>query len=921
MDILQFVSTMSFNEVQERLKRYIFDQNMQKWLLKFSGLFYVMLICLLYYLRLYVHNYVRAAKGLASQRIDLHTGFLGGTMPDALVELLIYVAVYLMALFLSKGLVRLFTRANFRYWEKSINAYEKHDNRFYLKEECVWLREYIGRFDKKLWGIAASFFIFFSVYDVTEGDQKFQDIVWLIGHFGIWLHLQGKYFSGRTYSEEKAFLERPRDKMGGLALLNNLSGKTMHNSIKQLLIMKFPLQYGIRYPENSFSEDYKSFYMALKMKENIYVEDIFFHDWGRAFFIPVHEMLLQLKKVVVLAGPSLDVQDIYLWIKKELHKLLTIKESWKTCIWNESESQSDIYIVPFEEIPHYIHRCETLHKEDMGIFCVVMEPSAMLLQIQMYLEQYVNYLNKMILQPVYCFVDRNEGGIIDYLSHVFLCKIRKIEINLERCQQIYLCTSETVENEEVKNYWGIINSEGGGCASVYFNELLKNSVSGVELASAELFPVRDFFMRNKQRISTTFSSQIDVTTHARAFNTARHYKGIWGISKEDVKYLLVTDDQCNWYELFWLLSTRGNRESYIFLMSGGYLLFDFMVKKAPELLRIRDAVPVFFPVYQDTVRNRLLKLFRHFAVCHTFSRKDVDKLFPDLAGKSNAVAIEYLNGYAKRLFHERPFALGQQDIRIGSRFMMKNLALWEEVYIVEEDTNKRQFGCLLACHMDQIWSEGQYIIWDGGSYLIRKISDGSVIGWDGNFKKVKEVTLLRNSTVLQQRRSVYQYRRFFLNRIRIEKVDNIDTLFIIYLCYADICVHANGWYLEKIDDEGSRKVKSVKGPVRVREYWNKQVLFISWKKFNSGKQEQKFWIDLCEILSRIARTIYPRHYPYLAFKPATLPVNVGNEASGTGMYVIEDCVDDQGLLESFQKNWIRILELCMELCSYLGKEL
>lgn len=890
------------------VKEHLPDFKVENRFLRFSASLYIALLFFLFYLCPFHLEELCAEVILFFGRQRILTGdsawqravleTLCGGLSDFIYVSLAAFAARAVSVLLVKRISKMKLGG---FWEGE-SAYEKREGHFYLKPECVGRRKLFGRINKEIGWIWAFILVFYALFFMLEKlPQYMEQIDSILVCLLMYMGLLGEYYSGKTYEEMQLYFvsERKPKKQP----LFNLAINTMRSSIRQFHVFSFPIRYGIRYPQKTYTEKYRNFFQALQDGHSIYVEDIFYHDWERAFFIPANKALLEFRKIAVLAGPSVEAQDIEAWLKNGFSVLNGCDKVWKVIIWDGSGESGDVIVVPFEKIPEYVSECEAVHKRDRGIFCVVMEPSAMVAQLQFYLEQYADFLSGMKEAPFYCFADRYMTGLRDYLAHVFRCRIEHIEINTDRSQQIYLYISETGENEEVRDYWGGL-AKGSGCGSVYFCELLKRDFRNVEYVSRNMVPVKDLCCLLKDKMSVTFSSQEEQLRLEESFNQAKFLKGIWEIGQEEDKCILATDDICHLYDLIWALSARSRRDSYLFVLSGEYLLFDYMVKNIPHLLKVRNAVPVLFPVYQDSEKNLFLRIFRRWKLYGAFDAGELKKLCPEAAEKGKEELCRALNRKAKALFHGRPFRENDGEIVMCSAFFDHQSWLWKEVFYVDELLEQGSFGCLFECHLTQRWRKGQYLVNDGCYYQIREIRDGMRTAGRGTSRECREVRLLKSSGFMQHTGLYYQDRRYrlrILERIRAE--DRKDS-FELFYCRADIAVITGDWYLEHFNEKGSHIEKRVHDVVPVRRYWNKKLLLIVLPE-----EGIRFWQHMKELLIRMVRTMYPTHYPYIDFKPTAAA-----DGNCAGMYVIEDCADDLGLLESFEKNWDRILGLCRDFC-------
>lgn len=895
------------------LKGHLPDLKVENRFLRFSAFLYIVILGIwLYFFPPHVKEWCEKILLFLETRGILAGDSVIQKLPDTVPEIfwdwlqdVLYVSVTaLIARIGSVGLVKGVIKKKLDGLLQFGSAYEEREGHFYLKPEYEgqrkipsWVSEKIGR----IWVITLAGYVWFSRQEWIPQSMELLDnfLVYLLTCVG----LLGEYINGKTYEEmQQCFIpEEPKKRT-----LYELAEETMRRSIKQFRLLSFPIQYGIRYPQKTYTENYRTFFQALQAGQSIFVEDIFYRDWERAFFIPANRVLLEYRKIVVLAGPSLEAQDIAAWLKSGFSSLNGCDEAWKVMIWDGSGERSDVIVVPFEKIPEYVSESRAIHKKDRGLFCVVMEPSAMMAQLQFYLEQYVEVLSEMEEAPFYCFADRYMIGLRDYLAHVFRCRIEHIEINTDRSRRIYLYISETGENEEVRDYWGALLG-GSGCGSVYFYELLKRDFGAIEYVSQSTAPVKDLCCLIKDKMAVTFSSQEEQLRLEKSFHRARFLKGIWGIGQEEDKYMIVTDEICHLYDLIWALSARGSRDSHLFILSGEYLLFDYMVQNISRLLKVRNAVPVLFPVYQDSERNRFLRIFRSWKLYGAFDVGELEEICPEAANQEKEELCLALNRKVRALFHDRPFQVNDGEIVMCSAFFDHRSELWKEVVYVDELSGQNSFGCLFECQLTQRWRRGQYLVKDGCYYQIREIRDGERTDSRGVSRECKEVRLLKSSGFMQHTGLYYQDRRYRLRILEQIRAQDREDSFQLYRCRANIAVITGDWFLERFDERGSRNERRIHDIVPVRRYWNKELLLICLPG-----EDIRFWRHMKELLSRMVRTIYPTYYPYIDFLPAAADAA---DRENAGLYVIEDCVDDLGLLESFEKNWDRIIGLCRDFCS------
>lgn len=742
-----------------------------------------------------------------------------------------------------------------------LGAYTKKEGYYYLKDERYLERDSF-KFFAKYFGVYLLIYmpLYMMAHIVASGSlcsSSSQSTIfdqiqyWFkVGEgAALWGELKAQYLNGGTLAEEK---EQSQKKEPSVPVSSWEFLEAMSNKLgTRLRFFQRVLSVGAwEDEETAFFGAYKSMFLMLRDEKSIFVNNAFYHDWERAFFIPVHRFLLNDRKVVILSGLDMDSEKLIRWVREELESMIGISQSWIVKSWETGLRGWDITVVHYEDIPRFVCE-EEVWKRIKGLFMVILEPSRMLTEMELRLELMAAHFRQMEMEPVYCFADRELDGLADTLSHVFRTKIHGIVAGMGRSADI--------------SYYGI--EEG-----------------------------KDL----KEEAPLSVGS-------------------VWELERLPKASIIIEDGNCNFYEICGLTAGRGAISSRVFVLAGEYALREYMWSNFREQAEIKSAVPVYFALYEDTERNRLLKLL-HYGMTYVIEADFIKDLFPDRDiydlrnGGIEKLAEKYLefpvDSHILVDCGEGRFVLSE-ECRKGDWWQFR------EVYLIDEDGEPKVLGCRVMGKICQWWLPGQYILLHGCCYLILGLEK----------RQDKDVMLLRRSRSLEKLPTYRQNRSYSIGGIQWQIKTETEAGMRLEWWTVDLQVKTTGLTWQKktgnLMEDGQTKVY-----VRDRVYRNRKILrLILVEDLPTAEEEQEMYEGLAVVFTELARTIFPHHYPYLAF----VPIHQSKEGwskevlyqlgqiTGTwekGILVLEDSMEDIGILEAFARNFGQIMNLCHRYCGW-----
>lgn len=800
------------------------------------------------------------------------------------------------------------------------SSYEKREQKYYLKLKKIYLRQFIAHFEKKsvLLIVIIMEYLYLHKAEEPDGEAMLQ----LIQGLTLWVHQKAVYLNSKTWEEEKSWKKAMRK---STYLTNrDIYGMVEHKEKYEIQAFCCFLSQECTVQRQSklFPSRYSEMFGKLKEEKSVLVTNAFYHDWERALFLPLHRFLLNERRVIILAGAHMDTSLLKTWVERELGRMLGIAESWRVRIWEQGMTNWDILIVNYEDIPS-LTREITVQKESIhGLFMLVLEPSRMVLEMKPYLEYMADDLKKMETPPVYCFADREMTGLLDCLSHIFRTKIEGVSIDWQNSRALYCYGVDESKRGDAEKNKGPIHYLGKGAE---ISERLMKTEEKVCYASDGIEPVKDIQMALKSRL---MSQQMEHKDWVKGrLNEYQLTDSFWEIQNDENGCMIVNDGMCHFYEMGRLLAGRKRGHSHLFILSGEYLLRRYMWDNAKTDMFKKNVVPVFFPIYRDTERNRLIQLL-YRGQQQLLNQADVIQAFPDYVKEQSAFTPLEQLGREQLVISSGSRMIRQKstcDWGLDEKFAEENQWWMGEVYLIDEKKDRNILGCRRMGQVYQHFLPGQYLCLRGCYYMLLRVERP-----DDQYLLI----LRRSSSFARQADNYHQQRTYYVHKSKKEATVMADACFQMESWRCGIYVKTSG-YVEKRSVGGGGFIwvenRKFNFTIPVRKYKKKVLhLFIQGDGIDMREIDQVYE-GLAILLTEMARTIFPYHYQYLAVLPLgmrtpelhdilyDLKLCGVEKAEREGILILEDCMEDIGLLDTIALHWQMILGLCRRYCQWASE--
>lgn len=624
----------------------------------------------------------------------------------------------------------------------------------------------------------------------------------------------------------------------------------------------------------------------------------FYRDLSDYLFFVIIRALLHDEKVLFVLGRNASENEIKNWILETNNDVFKIDGLWKIDCLDEQKQELDIGILKASELfDHSMYLAnESYFKKVKHV--VLMEPSLILATSQRSLQLLVQYLNPTTQFTIF---DKNSDGLVDILSHVLKSNI--VEVS-------------ATKNNALVNMYAIFDGDKKGMMAKMIPGITRYLGTGSEIATmaikygldqvywlAASFPVLDM----KWIFGQYYKSVCDFSSLPGKQHRINDYlsfdSNIWSSKVTKEAFIIVEDEYSNLYEMIRQYSTRGQYQSFVGVITSNYLLRDYMVDNALMLITDPKAIPEFAPIYDNTLRNKLLELMIAMTI-RPFSEKEI----------SDILAIPVNEDFISNLLQlvNEHLAIDEKELDISvdnqKKLMINDLSVvkdFQSVKFICEDLNNSE--AIERYAYNQIYQKllpKQFITLEGKYYEI------SSIDYDG-------VLLQRAADRINNRRYYRQLRTYKLKDNNSNLESYLLNNMIITNSYMNIEVITKGFLeLEKYNDIASSKEVVINQPPN-RYYQNKRVLKIQLPEVTDNIR-----ITITILLNELFKTTYPNNHSYLiattklddeqvnTLKGIIYPVDV-NETDKY-IYIIEDSQFDIGLISSVEKNLERFITIILD---------
>jgi hypothetical protein len=687
--------------------------------------------------------------------------------------------------------------------------------------------------------------------------------------------------------------------------------------------------------------------VGLLRKRSVVIANPFHGDLTPYLTFPAHYHLLQHRKVLIVAGREAATDDYRDWVAAGLESITGISDLWAVeVLGGIPRNDLDVGVLRFADL----HNVDLLkaHDDFLGQveYVILAEPSRLLATGQLGLGLVLQRVGRRG-DVVYAAFDRNHDGLVDALSHLLRIELADVVASAlptgatsEMVWQADGPNMHTAILPAITRYLGL----GTEIAAV----ALKYQVERVAWIGADRFPVRDMMWLAGQYYATINAfAEIDLT-QAALEEAIIPVASPWSVERADRQFLVVEDDINNVFESLRLYATRARTEGFVNLISGDYLLRDYMVANREIFSADPKAIPSIVPDFARTERNGILRLLLAmlaFDVDELELAKQLQILGVDIPGEDEPtrrldptgeevtvldlfkdLVIKHTGVQAIQILTERETTDGEQLI---TRFRIEASPELDDIlqhlraayfFVEDERENSSYIGALLYGHVHQAMLPGQFLTHGGKYYEVQAI--GSAAHRDG-------VVLRRAADHIRDRRVYKQIRTFTLgdfdvnptagSRLTVDRVEELPhaegrlhtSRVELVRSFATISVATTG-YLEMPSRSALADAHRIGvDDVPVREYRHKEVLEVRLPDIDATTRR-----TIVAVLNEVFVSVFPNAHEYVT----ALTPDPGDESGDLlddvvvedrldSIFIVEDSLVDLGLVVAVERNWRRLLEI------------
>lgn len=739
-------------------------------------------------------------------------------------------------------------------------------------------------------------------------------------HVSMYFHIKNIYRAifGPEILFEKAGIDYV-DQAGIQDFLIKL--KNSEDDVEHITAEFFSLSEG----ELSYDTDYIQATLKLMKHENVIFFNPFYRDLSQYMVLPLINTLLANEKCLVIVGRNSAKEDVRKWLQEMIHDYCKVDYIWRVDTLNDQMSDNcEVGILGF----HELYDLRTINKNKRFFnetgFVFILEPSLVINTGQIGFSILAEHMRRQGISPVYCIIDRIVDGLVDTMSHLLHEEIKEvIAPPVPRLWHTSMAWNVDGDYMRQKLFHKQTRYLGNGMELAAV--AVKNQIPEVSWISESKAPMLDLKWIVGQYY-TTFCKFMNLPMQQQSiYEKIKFSSNIWKLKREKEQFIIVDDEFCNIFSMMRTFMSRGEEQVFINILAENYLLRDYMRCNNEMFESNPNAVPSIVPDYAKTERNTILKLLFIMAY-RPMKEKEIRKEL-DFAGCKSEDVYHALTALVKKYTYadEKVFAIhtrnvtGQLNsvesefeysISIGTFHKYLARSLSNAYYIVENENKGIEYiDAKLFGHVVQTILPGQFVVYEGKYYLVKSIS-------------VDNGVLLRRASNLYDSRKYYrQIRKYCMDRlkeIKLVSARKIMDVEIKIVCM-DFYVDTTG-YLEMNSNNDLRNARIVELNTETtdcnlqRRYKSKNVLQIYLPD-----TDNKMRFTICLLLSEMFRTIFPSTWQYLAavsVRPDDIDgmlnytvYELDGNAEDEYIYILEDSDVDLGLLESIDKNFMRLMEL------------
>lgn len=552
-------------------------------------------------------------------------------------------------------------------------------------------------------------------------------------------------------------------------------------------------------------------------------------------------------------------------------------------------------------------------------FVLLIEPSRTMTAGQIGLKLLLSYCGGE--DPVtYAACDRNQDGLVDALSHLLETSLTEV------------ISTDAPASGVTAMFW---KADGSGLHHKVFGGVARCLGTGTELAAVALknqveevhwfgstrAPLLDIrWLLGQYSRPVCEYAGVQPSQHWLD-RSVRFHTDLWGQRRQKRIFAIAEDEFDNLFETARQYATRADDQAFLHILSGRYLLRDYMCANADMLGADPKAIPAIAADYAATSRNtavRILMLLAEEPVRESRLLRELGEEGGEGPVLDRLIRLlsRYfpLDKYPNSVQYEERDEISGDGIPYyyiaDSDFLREVAAFLRPAHWISEREGEEPLDSRLLCHVWQTCLPGQFCTLAGKYYEILSVS------------RERGVLVRRAADHFTGRKYYRQLRDYTLSSFEEQSgtgdLRSVSGISIRRLT-ADVSVSTCGYLsLDRYDDLKNGRKVLVDG-IPERQYRRRELIAIRFPGVSDDVR-----LTIAVMLRELFVTAFPDSHHYLAVVtdlsafpdlPDGLAYGLqGGEAET--VYLVEDSPVDLGLTVAAERHLIRFLEQMTDYLSW-----
>lgn len=650
----------------------------------------------------------------------------------------------------------------------------------------------------------------------------------------------------------------------------------------------------------------------------------FYWDLSAYLMLPIQHCLLNHRRVLIVSGRCSEDEDVLDWLRNSLLESCSLENLWKCDFLCKKaglteEEIPDVGVLSFNDLYNLeLQQANQLFMAQTQLV-ILLEPSNFMGTGQVGLRSICQQCERSGKSITYCILDRSCDGIVDALSHTVrqsLVEVSSAPIPRVKYHQMFWAAEGQGVASRILPH--ISHYMGYGCELGVF--ALKNKVPQVYWYGGSRFALQDLRWAVRQYtkgICNYIGCRVEQSELDDRF---AFVNGLWQARRHKDAFVVVEDEFNNLFEMARAFAARVDRSGFVNLLSGSYMLRDYMCANASLFQNDPKAIPTFCPDFARTSRNFVLRALMLMAAApqeesqlrrelrlYGDSGRDVYSTLCQLIHIYTGLPTDILQVFYRDeedpattlLVSRKYFSVARSDFN-----QLYSEVLRPACFVVENEKSGEHFvGARMMGQICQTLLPGQFFSYQGRHYEVQTITP-------------EDGVIVRRAADHLTGRPVYrQLRRYIVERMEKQSAGRDLRGMQISWIRTDLRVETDGYFeMPASDNFAAAHRVSLSGAVEPREYRSKDTVYIRIPEIGT-----RVVFTLCALLNELFVTLYPNEQGFIRALPcgiqpaddiqrAVVPtLEKGPEQ--TGILLVEDCYMDLGLVVSAERNFQRILEM------------